>query len=171
MHAHLLQRSAPPKAPEAWSIPAAPAAGVPLRPPVPVSSRGATPATPLPEDGGRRAPSGIRSLSMHRPAPFAGFEAAAPRLEHSSSRGRSGDARSSGSQGSGERGAEEAVLAETTNLLLAQVDATRRKYAHEAESLKVRDWAVAGLGCARLGGKRVQHASKQAAWLPMWAAH
>lgn len=77
----------------------------------------------------------MRSLSMHRPAPFAGFEAAAPWLGRGSSGVGSADARSS--RAAGENGAEEAVLAETTNMLLAQVDATRRKYAHEAESLKV----------------------------------
>jgi hypothetical protein len=82
---------------------------------------------------------------MHRPAPFAGFETAprsggggggfgsslgAPR-SGSSSRGGAGE-------GAGEgEGAEEAVLAGTADMLLAQVDATRRKYAHEAESLKV----------------------------------
>ncbi len=32
---------------------------------------------------------------------------------------------------------EEGVLSEATNLLLGQVDTTRRKYAHEAEELRV----------------------------------
>lgn len=38
--------------------------------------------------------------------------------------------------------AEEGVLSEATNLLLGQVDSTRRKYAHEAEELRVRPWTV-----------------------------
>lgn len=75
---------------------------------------------------------------MHRPAPFAGFDAA-----RGSGDGGFGSslsvARSSSSRGGAQEGEgpEEAVLAGTADMLLAQVDAARRKYAHEAESLKV----------------------------------
>ena len=54
----------------------------------------------------------------------------------------SGAELASSSRGSslGQMGAagEDGVLSEATNLLLGQVDSTRRKYAHEAEQLRVR---------------------------------
>lgn len=108
---------------QAWSIPAVTGGQAPGR-------TGRTPGT-----RSVLQPSGAGGA--HRSA--AGEEAAA-RLHPTAAE------LASSSRGSslGQNGAEDGVLSEATNMLLGQVDSTRRKYAHEVEQLRVRSFI--GLG-------------------------